>query len=146
VPRIYCDANSNTIAYVIDGGGIGLNDYTRLPSGYTSMQAAYLAVIYSLNEFFLKWNKELDARQYDGLGNELTKVPIPSVHTKRPLPPPILVCIGDEVVVKQLSRQYHIGNDKLRKLAQQAWKMTENLDVKYMWVSHSENLARKILK
>ena len=158
MPRIYTDANPRTIAYLIDGGGSG---YTQLPLGHTSMQAEYLAIIYGLNEFFIKWNKELDARQFNTVkvkassiqpdaGNGLTEytypVATPSQQTKRPLPPPILICCDSEVVVKQLSRQYHIANAKLRKLAQQIWKMTENLDVKYQWVPRAENLAGKMLK
>lgn len=143
MPRLYVDANPQYIAYYLDGGGSGFQD---LPVGYTSMQTEYLAVVYGLNEYFLKWNKELDARQYDSLGDEVAKVPIPSRHTPRPLPPPILICCDNEVVVKQLSRQYHISNDKLRKLAQQVWKMTENLDVKYEWIPEARNLAGKMLK
>lgn len=143
MPRIYTDANPRTLAYLIDGGGSG---YTQLPPGHTSMQAEYLAIIYGLNEFFIKWNKELDARQYDSLGDEVAKVPIPSRHTPRPLPPPILVCCDNEVVVKQLSRQYHIGNAKLRELAQQVWKMVVNLDVKFEWIPRTENPAGKMLK
>lgn len=146
MPRIYCDANLRTIAYVVDGGGIGLRKSTQLPPNYTSIQTGYLAIIYGLNEFFLKWNKELDARQYDGLGDRLTKVPIPSRHTPRPLPPPMLVCISNEIIVKQLSRQCPIDSDKLRRLAQQVWRMTENLDVKYQWIPRAENLAGKMLK
>lgn len=152
MPRLYCDANPRTIAYVLDGGGSG---YQHLPSDrHTSMEAEYLAIIYGLNEYFLKWNRELDARQ-DDIDTELTKlaggmefgsVASPADKTKRPLPAPVLVCCDNEVVVKQLSRQYHIGNDRLRKLAQQVWQMTKNVEVKYQWVSRKENLAGKMLK
>jgi len=143
VPKLYTDANPRMIAYVLDGGGSG---YQRIPDGHTSMSAEYLAIMYGLSEYFLKWSKELDARQYDGVGEELTKVATPSMETPRPLPPPVLVHCDNEVVVKQLSRQYHIGNDRLRKLAQQIWQMTQNIDVKYEWVSRKDNLAGKMLK
>jgi len=121
------------------------------------MEAEYMAVIYGLNEYFLKWNKELDARQYDMTrgsvaearksgGSEFFKTATPSQETPRALPPPVLVCSDNEVVVKQLSRQYHIGNDRLRKLAQQVWQMTQNVDIKYQWVPRAENIAGKMLK
>ena len=155
MPRLYCDANPRTIAYVLDGGGSG---YQNLPTDrHTSMEAEYLAIIYGLNEYYLKWNRELDAR-FDNMTRESIKdarasgedefynVASPSDKTKRPLPPPVLVCCDNEVVVKQLSRQFHIGNEKLRKLAQRVWQMTQNVEVKYMWIPRSENLAGKMLK
>lgn len=151
MPRLYTDANPRMVAYVLDGGGSGYQD---LPPGHTSMQTEYLAIIYGLNEYFLKWNKELDARQddIDTVMSELTgsmefgSVASPSDKTERPLPPPVLVCCDNEVVVKQLSREYHIGNDKLRKLAQIVWQMTKNVEVKYQWIPRKENLAGKMLK
>ena len=139
MPKIYTDANPTMIVYYIDGGGSG---HQSLPPQYTIMEAEYMAIIFGLNEFFVRWNKELDARQYE----HMQKVASPSQETKRPLPPPILICSDNEVVVKQLSRQYHIANDRLRKLAQQIWKMTERIEVKFEWVSRKENLAGKILK
>jgi len=155
MPRLYCDANPRCVAYVLDGGGSG---YQMLASGrYTSMEAEYLAIIYGLNEYFSKWNRELDARQYDMTresiaeaeksgGSEFFKTAAPSQETPRPLPPPVLVCCDNEVVVKQLSRQYHIANERLRRLAQQIWQMTQNVEVHYEWVPRNENLAGKMLK
>jgi len=151
MPRLYCDANPRTIAYVLDGGGSGYQD---LPDGHTSMEAEYLAIIYGLNEYFLKWSRELDARQ-DDIDTEMSKlsgemefgsVASPADKTKRPLPPPVLVLSDNEVVVRQLTRQYHIGNDRLRKLAQRVWQMTQNVEVKYQWIPRAENLAGKMLK
>lgn len=151
MPKLYCDANPRTIAYVLDGGGSG---YQNLPDGYTSMEAEYLAIIYGLNEYFLKWNNELDARQ-DNIDLELSKredniefgsVASPADKTKRPLPPAVLVCSDNEVVIKQLSRQYHIGNARLRKLAQRVWQMTNNVEVKFEWIPRALNPAGKMLK
>ena len=139
MPKLYCDANPRCIAYVLDGGG---SNYQMLPEGHTSMEAEYLAISYGLNEYFLKWNTELDPRYYSGKH----KVSSPSDDTRRPLPPPVLICCDNEVVVKQLSRQYHIGNDRLRKLAQQIWQQCQNIDVKFAWVPRGENLAGKMLK
>jgi len=146
MPRLFVDANPRTVAYVMDGGGSG---YQSLPIGNTSMEAEYMAVIYGLNEYFLKWNKELDARYSDldpETGEFVDGVGTPADRTVRPLPPPVLVCSDNEVVVKQLSRQYHIGNSRLRKLAQQIWQMTENVEVKYEWIPRKSNLAGKMLK
>lgn len=151
MPRLYTDANPSMVAYCLDGGGSG---YQSLPARHTAMEAEYLAIIYGLNEYFLRWNRELDARQDDidtelskrTGGMEFGKVISPSAETKRPPPPPVLVCCDNEVVVKQLSREYHIGNDKLRKLAQRVWQMTKNVDVKYQWIPRAENLAGKMLK
>ena len=153
-PRLYTDANPNTIAYVLDGGGSG---YLTLALAVSSMESEYLAVIYGLNEYFISWNRELDARQADMNRESMAEasrtgrdafynVASPADSTPRPLPPPVLVCCDNEVVVKQLSRQYHIGNEKLRKLAQRVWQMTQNVDVKYEWVPRADNIAGKMLK
>ena len=151
MPRLYTDANPRMVAYYLDGGGSGYQD---LPDGHTNMEAEYLAIIYGLNEYFLKWNRELDARQ-DDRDAELSKhtgefefgdVASPADKTKRPLPPAVLVCCDNEVVVRQLGREYHIGNDRLRKLAQRVWQMAQNVEVKFQWVSRKENLAGKMLK
>jgi len=151
MPKLYVDANPRCIAYVLENGGSG---YQMLPEGHTSMEAEYLAVVYGLNEYFLKWNRELDARQGD-LDVEKMKrtgevdfadVASPADKTKRPLPPPVLICSDNEVVVRQLSREYHISNDRLRKLAQQVWNQTMNIDVKFAWIPRGENIAGKMLK
>lgn len=154
MPRLYTDANPSTIAYVLDGGGSGYQD---LPAGYTSVEAEYIAIIYGLNEYYLKWNRELDARQDNMTRESLAEakatnksefysVASTTDKTKRPLPPPVLVCCDNEVVVKQLSRQYHIKEPRIRKLAQNIWQMIENVDVKFMWVPRKDNLAGKMLK
>ncbi len=159
MPRLYCDGNPIMIAYVLQFGGSG---YQYLPSRCSAMEAEYLAIIYGLNEYFLKWSRELDARYSNMTGESRAVADImekegreadpffdaasPSDKTKRPLPPPVLVCCDNQVVVNQLSRQFHIGNDRLRKLAQRIWQMTANIEVKYEWVSRKENLAGKMLK
>lgn len=155
MPRLYTDANPKMIAYYLDGGGSG---YQYLPTGFTAMEAEYLAIIYGLNEYFLKWNRELDARgsnmtkeskaeaDLDHGRDEFFQVGSPSDRTKRPLPPAVLVLSDNEVVVKQLRREYHIGADNLRKLAMQVWQMIRNVDVKYEWIPRKENLAGKMLK
>jgi len=146
VPKLYVDANPRMVAYVLDGGGSG---YQELPPGHTSMTAEYTAVIYGLSEYFLKWNKELDAR-FSDLDPEtkdfVDGVGTPADRTVRPLPPPVMVCSDNEVVVKQLTHQNHINNDRLRKLAQQVWQMIQNVDVKFEWVSRKDNPAGMMLK
>lgn len=150
MPKIYVDANPSYLAYLIDGGGSG---YTTIPANHSSMEAEYMAIRYGLENFFLKWQSELDARQGDldveklrATGEEeFATVATPSQQTPRQLPPPILILSDNEVVVKQLSRQYHIANPKLRKLAQQIWQICQNLDVKFSWISRRENPAGKML-
>lgn len=151
MPKLYVDGNPRMIAYVLENGG---SDYTEIPKGHTSMEAEYLAIMYGLNEYFLKWSKELDPR-YGNLNLERMRktgemewadVASPADHTVRPLPPPVMVCSDNEVVVKQLSREYHIANPRLRKLAQQVWRQVQNVDVIFKWVPRSENPAGMMLK
>ena len=151
MPKLYVDANPHMVAYVLENGGSG---YQKLLGIHSAMEAEYLAVMYGLNEYYLKWNKELDPR-YGDLDTERMRktgevrfenVASPADQTARPLPPPVLVCSDNEVVVKQLTREYHIGNDKLRKLAQQIWQQIQNVDVKFAWVPRAENIAGKMLK
>ena len=77
---------------------------------------------------------------------DFADVASPADKTKRLLPPPVLVCSDNEVVVKQLSREYHIGNDRLRKLALQIWQQMQNVDVKFQWIPRAENMAGMMLK
>jgi len=151
MPKLFVDGNPKMVAYVLENGGSG---YQRLPPGHTAMEAEYLAVMYGLNEYFLKWNKELDPR-YGDLDVEHMRrtgeikyenVASPADHTVRPLPPPVMVCSDNEVVVKQLYREYHIGNDRLRKLAQQIWQQVQNVEVRFAWIPRHENPAGKMLK
>lgn len=152
MPRLFTDANPTTIAYYIEDWG--KSGYQNLPRHYTIMEAEYMAVMYGLNEYFLAWNKEVDARQ-DDLDTERLRatgeekfyhVATPSQETKRELPPPVLVLSGNEAVVMQLAHHYHIGKDSLRKLAQQIWQQTENVEVKFQWVPRSDNIAGKMLR
>jgi len=149
---IYTDANPTRLAYVQDPGR---SDSTEAPAGSTSMQAEYMAIIYALNEYFIRWGRELDERDqdrdvekslYTGEEEFATVSGSASRHTPRALPPPIEIRCDNQVVVNQLARQYHIGDDKLRKLATQIWNMTQNISVRFIWVSRKENLAGKMLK
>jgi len=151
MPKLFVDGNPKMVAYVLENGGSG---YQQLPPGHTAMEAEYLAIMYGLNEYYLKWNKELDPRYGDldvGRMRETGEVKFdnvasPADQTVRPLPPPVMVCSDNEVVVKQLYREYHIGNDMLRKLAQQVWQQIQNVDVRFAWVPRHENPAGKMLK
>lgn len=151
--KLYADANPRYIAYYLEGNGLSGSGYEAIPPGHTITEAEYMAVMYALNSYYLAWNKELDARQEDldtermaATGEEeFYRVATPSDQTKRPLPPPVLVMTDNEVVAKQLSRQYHIGNDGLRKLASQIWQMTQNVEVVFKWIPRKENIAGKML-
>ncbi|KKK62614.1 hypothetical protein LCGC14_3002550, partial [marine sediment metagenome] len=94
-------------------------------------------------------NIELDARMSDmGIesGGQFYDVGSPADRTKRPLPPPLLVVIDNELVVWQLSHQNYIDDSGVRKLAQQVWQMIVNVDVKFEWIHKWQNPARKILR
>lgn len=151
MPALYVDANPRMIAYALDFGGSG---HQHLPLGLSSIEAEYLAISYGLNEYFLKWNRELDARQSDidiekmqrTNKVEFADIASPADRTKRPLPPAVVVRSDNEVVVKQLNQEYHIGDDRLRKLAQQVWQQCQNVDVKFEWIPRSENKARRRLR
>lgn len=143
MPRLYTATNPSSIAYHLDGGGSG---YEPLPYYYSTIESEYIAILYGLNSYFIKWNKELDSRQYDiDDKEEFYKVATPSQETPRPLPSPVLVLSSNETVVKQLSKQSVIDNARVSKLAKQVWQMTENVDVKYEYVGKKENTARRLL-
>ena len=144
MPKLFVAANYSYMAYVLDGGGSG---YSPVPPGHISIEVEYIAVMYALNEYFLKWNKELDSRQdnLDRETGEFYRVATPAQQTPRPLPPPVLVCVENEVVVKRLRQEYRIVNPELMRLAQQIWQMTQNVQVKFEWISREQNPARKML-
>jgi hypothetical protein len=103
MPNIKVGFKGKTIFYDIDGGGCGEQYIYHL---MTDGQLTYAAIIFGLNEFFIKWQKELDARAYD-VGEDKSvaqKVADPAVFTKRELPPPTYVIIEDNVVYEELAK------------------------------------------
>jgi hypothetical protein len=123
MPNIKCWHNEKYICFNIDGGGEG-SQY--LPAYFTPEQLTYYSIIFGLSEFFNKWNKELDARAYDGE----EKTSSPAVFTKRELPPPINVILKDVLVYEELSNQRSI-NPLHEKYIKNIRNMSNNLKVKF---------------
>lgn len=59
----------------------------------------------------------------------------------------IEILSDSKLVVNQLKRDWHIKEDRLRKLATRIWNLiSENdLEVKFTWVPREENMAGKLL-
>jgi len=129
MPNIKVGFRGKVIFYDIDGGGYGEEYIHPL---MTDAQLTYSAIVLGLNEFFIKWQKELDARAFDvgeeGIGTQ--KVADPAVFTERPMPPPINVILSDTSVYEELAglRKCHPLNKKLHNTVKQ---MTHNIEVKF---------------
>ena len=140
--KLYVASTPEHMAYVLVDGGEAT---AKLPPGYSRAEAEYISIIFGLTEYYNRWSKELDARQYDldTETGEYYKVATPSDETPRPLPSSVMICCSSEIIVKQLSRQNHIANNRLRDLAKQVWSMSRNVDVKFEWAT--DNPAEKLL-
>jgi len=57
----------------------------------------------------------------------------------------IEVYSDSKVVVNQLNHTFAIKDDTLRNLALEVWKLSERLNIKFIWVSRKENKAGKVL-
>ena len=122
------------------------------PGMYSDSEAIYTAIMYGLNSYFTKWNKELDARDSDmdvekskaNYATEFYQVSSQADRTQRPLPPPVAVCIESEVVIKQLTGQLRVSG-KVGKHVKTIEQMVKNVEVKYELISKQENLARRIV-
>ncbi len=54
--------------------------------------------------------------------------------------------LGDsKLVVSQVSRQWKINLPHLRLLAQQAWELTDGMDISYHWIPREQNKRADIL-
>lgn len=85
--------------------------------GITSNQAEYLSVLAALQSNFIKPEED------------------------------IIIYSDSQIVVKQFNKQWHIRNDKLRKLFIKTLDLMHmrGLKVKFKWVSRKKNMAGKIL-
>lgn len=50
-----------------------------------------------------------------------------------------------ELMVNQLNQTYAIKEDRLRKLAEEVWKLCEERNVSFAWVPRGKNKAGKVL-
>ena len=57
------------------------------------------------------------------------------------------ICIyaDSELIVNQLNKKYAIKEDRLRKLAQQVWELSEGRNVTFKWIRREQNKAGKVL-
>ena len=119
--KVYVDANPRCMAYATSDGDCG---YQNIQTPVSSMEAEYMAVAYAISEV---------VRLRGDLRNSKEKF-----H--------ILILTDNEVVAMQLSREYHIGSEDLRKIAVKIWNSTKNIDIKYEYIPRAENIAGKMLK
>ncbi len=133
---IYCSSNHSHIAYLIDGGGYS-KQYVFCSHG--QLERSLLAISFGITEFLMKWQKELDARCYEG--DE--KVREPSRFTQREMPNPIEIRSDDELAVRLLSKQIKVNDKESMKLVKNIWQQCEHLQVRFMF--YPENEAKKIL-
>lgn len=50
-----------------------------------------------------------------------------------------------ELMVNQINQNYAIKEDRLRKLAEEVWKLCEGRDVSFTWIRREKNKAGKVL-
>jgi len=152
LPKLYVASGDGNIAYLLEGSVIGRG--TQLITSNRGKDSAdYLAVIFGLNEYYFKWNKELDARHSDidrektlATGQEeFYKVSTPSDDTPRELPPPVLILVDNDAVVNQIHGQWTINNSDIVKLAKAVLQMSNNVKVEIAYIDRKENEAVKIL-
>ena len=57
------------------------------------------------------------------------------------------ICIhsDSQLVINQLNQTYAIKEDRLRKLAQEVWKLSEGRNIIFRWVPREKNKAGKVL-
>ena len=57
------------------------------------------------------------------------------------------VCIHSDskLAVNQLNHKFAIKEDRLRKLAEEVWKLSEGRNITFTWIRREENKAGKVL-
>jgi len=137
MPILYTATNQYSLAYFLDPGGY---DCCKLPKRIPIIVLAeYSAIQYGLTEYFNKWNKELDARQYDGD----YKVATPSEETPRPLPWPVEIRFCSAIAYQQLTYgRFSIDYKPLKNIH----KMLQNIGHKFTLIEPYENKARRLLQ
>ncbi len=50
-----------------------------------------------------------------------------------------------QLVVNQLNQEYMIKEERLRKLAEEVWKLAEGRNVTFVWIPRERNKAGKVL-
>ena len=57
----------------------------------------------------------------------------------------ITIHSDSQLVVRQLTHEYSIKEDRMRKLAEEVWKLCEGRNVSFIWVRREKNKAGKVL-
>lgn len=57
----------------------------------------------------------------------------------------IQIFSDSELVVNQLEQEYAIKEERLRKLAEEVWKLAEGRNITFIWVPREKNKAGKVL-
>jgi hypothetical protein len=137
MPILYTAANQYSLAYTLDPGGY---ESCKLPRQISILVLAeYSAIQYGLTEYFNKWQRELDARQYDGE----EKVASPAVETVRQLPWPVDIRFCNPIVYQQLVYgRFKIDYKPLKNIH----KMLQNIEHKFTLIEPYENKARRLLQ
>jgi len=57
------------------------------------------------------------------------------------------ICIysDSQLVVNQLTHKFAIKEDRLRKLAEEVWKLSEGRNITFKWIRRESNKAGKVL-
>ncbi len=137
MPILYTATNQYSLAYVLDPGGY---DSCKLPR-YMPVRvlAEYSAIQYGLTEYFNKWQKELDARQYEGAD----KVATPAAETVRQLPWPVEIRFSSPVCYQHLVYgRFNIDYKALKNIH----SMLKNISHKFTLIEYNENIARRYLQ
>ena len=130
MPILYTAASRDHISYVLDPGG---EDSCKLICN-NQIEAEYRAIQYGLTEYFNKWQKELDARAYDGE----QKTSSPAVFTNRQLP--------DAVEIRTCLPIRDESRLKYQLIAKNIAQMLRNVEHKFTYIDKNENIARRLLK
>ena len=57
------------------------------------------------------------------------------------------ICIysDSKLIVNQLNKKYKLKEPRMKRLAEQVWKLREGRDIKFKWIPREKNFAGKIL-
>lgn len=165
MPIIYTAASEHSLAYILDPGG---QDSCKVNSSDPHL-AAYRAIHYGITEYYNKWQKELEERQYDIVKETRTgefwndekqqyeeqaiqqpgwqKVASPSAETRRPLPDDMEVRLSDAVVYQQLqNRQKFYGHKFFMRHWGLVMQQIQNVKCKFTLIELADNPARRLLQ
>lgn len=90
-------------------------------------------------------NKKVRIFQKDGITNNEAEF-MAVVQALTDIPNEDIDVFSDsQLMVRQLTHEYAIKEDRLRKLAEKVWSLCEGRNVTFTWIPREENKAGKIL-